>query len=280
MRRLVSEVVTGLAQSDGAGVRLTRVLGPATIRACDPFLMLDAFDSRRPEEYIKGFPWHPHRGIETITYLVAGAIEHGDSLGNRGTIRDGGCQWMTAGRGIIHQEMPLASERMLGLQLWLNLPRQHKMTPPAYHDIPVEAIPRIEEEGGTIRVVAGVYREVRGGFEGGFVRATVLDVSLRPGQEWRSNVAEEDTVIAYILEGGGAFDRLRASLGCRRAVVFGRGSAVHICAGDEGVRFVLLAGRPLGEPVAWGGPIVMNTQAELDEAFASLDAGTFAQAPS
>lgn len=273
--RPVEEIVTGSRQTDGAGVKLVRVLGPATTKAFDPFLMLDAFDSRNPDDYTLGFPWHPHRGIETVTYLVSGAIEHGDSLGNRGTIRDGGCQWMTAGSGIIHQEMPQASPRMLGLQLWVNLPRQEKMTPPQYRDIRAEQVPQVREGAATVRIVAGTHGGIRGATQGDHVKVLLLDVTVDPHAEWTLPVEAESTLFIYLIEGAAALPGAAKPVASHRAVRFGSGDLLTIAAGDQGVRFILFAGRPLREPIAWGGPIVMNTQAELQAAFAELDAGTF-----
>ena len=273
--RNIRRVVTGTHQVDGAGVHLVRVLGPGTTKDFDPFLMLDAFDSRNPADYIKGFPWHPHRGIETVTYLIAGDIEHGDSLGNKGHILDGGCQWMTAGSGIIHQEMPQASPRMLGLQLWINLPRKDKWAPPQYRDITAALIPKVQENTGTVGVIAGTYGKTKGATQGDYVPAIVLDVALKPDAAWRLPVDPQATLFIYIVEGAGLFDEPAKQVESHRAVLFGDGDEFRIQAGAEGIRFVLFAGRPLHEPVAWGGPIVMNTQEELDQAFDEIDKGTF-----
>lgn len=260
---------------DGAGVRLTRVFGHADVRDFDPFLMLDAFDSTDPDEYVRGFPWHPHRGIETITYLIEGDIEHGDSLGNKGSIRDGDCQWMTAGSGIIHQEMPQPTKRLFGAQLWLNLPAEDKMTVPRYGDIHSEDIPEVEHDGARVRVIAGAYSDTRGAFEGAHVKATYLDVEVLPGHGWSIATERGSTVFAYILRGEGRFDGKGESVPEKRAVLFGDGDTVRVQALPGGVRFLFLAARPLKEPIAWGGPIVMNTQDELDAAFGEIDLGTF-----
>lgn len=273
--RGIRRIVTGASQVDGAGVKLVRVLGHATTGDFAPFLMLDAFDSRNPADYTKGFPWHPHRGIETVTYLLAGDIEHGDSLGNRGHIVDGGCQWMTAGSGIIHQEMPLASPRMLGLQLWLNLPRKDKWARPQYRDITADRIPKAEEDAGTIGVIAGAYGGLKGATQGDYVHVVVLDVALKPGAAWRLPVDGDSTLFIYIVEGAGAFDDPDTKVESHQAVLFGAGEAFAVQAGPDGIRFVLFTGRPLREPIAWGGPIVMNTREELTQAFAELDDGTF-----
>ena len=273
--RQIRKTVVGSSQVDGAGVRLVRVLGPGTTKEFDPFLMLDAFDSRNPADYIKGFPWHPHRGIETVTYLIAGDVEHGDSLGNKGHILDGGCQWMTAGSGIIHQEMPQASPRMLGLQLWVNLPRKDKWARPQYRDITAERIPKVREAAGTVGVISGVYGNAKGATEGDYVKALLLDVALDPEAVWRLPVERQSTLFIYIVDGAGLFDDPATRVESHRAVLFGEGDEFVVRAGAQGMRFVLFAGRPLREPIAWGGPIVMNTQEELDQAFAELDAGTF-----
>ncbi len=273
--RNIRRVVTGSNQVDGAGVHLVRVLGPDTTKEFDPFLMLDAFDSRNPADYIKGFPWHPHRGIETVTYLIAGDIEHGDSLGNKGHIRDGGCQWMTAGSGIIHQEMPQASPRMLGLQLWLNLPRQDKWVRPRYRDITPDLIPKVAEAAGTVGVISGRYGKARGGTQGDYVQTLLLDVDLKPKAAWRLPVDAQSTLFIYVIEGSGTLGDPPQRVESRRAVLLGEGDEFSGQAGPEGMRFVLAAGRPLHEPIAWGGPIVMNTREELDQAFAEIDQGTF-----
>ena len=273
--RSVRQIITGSQQVDGAGVHLVRVLGPATTKEFDPFLMLDAFDSRNPDDYIKGFPWHPHRGIETVTYLIAGDIEHGDSLGNKGHIRDGGCQWMTAGSGIIHQEMPQASPRMLGLQLWINLPRKDKFAPPQYRDLTADRIPKVQEATGTVGVISGAYGKAKGATQGDYVKALLLDVTLKPHAAWRLAVDALATLFIYIVEGAGALDDTRKQVESHRAVLLGGGDEFAVQAGQEGMRFVLCAGRPLHEPIAWGGPIVMNTQEELDQAFDEIDQGNF-----
>ena len=273
--RPVLQIVSGTPATDGAGVSLVRVLGRANTQDFDPFLMLDAFDSLDPEDYVRGFPWHPHRGIETVTYLIAGDIAHGDSLGNEGHILDGGCQWMTAGSGIIHQEMPQPAPRMLGLQFWLNLPRRDKWAPPQYRDLTAAMVPRVRESAGTVAVIAGDYRGTAGATQGDYVRVLMLDVALDPDADWQVPVDPEATVFVYLIDGGGAFGSDRQQVPRRRAVLFGGGDEVAVRAGAEGARFVLCAGRPLGEPIAWGGPIVMNTREELDQAFAEIEAGTF-----
>jgi quercetin 2,3-dioxygenase len=274
--RLIRRIVTGAETEDGAGVRLVRVLGKGEVNEFDPFLMLDAFDSRNPDDYIRGFPWHPHRGIETVTYLIEGEIEHGDSLGNRGTIRAGGCQWMTAGSGIIHQEMPQPFPRMLGLQLWLNLPRRDKLTRPRYRDLGADRIPKLHEKGGTVAVISGPYGATAGATRGDYVPALLLDVDLQPGAAWSLEVESQATLFIYIVAGAGFFAAdPKSKAESHRAVLFESGDTFAAQAGIEGMRFILFSGRPLREPIAWGGPIVMNTKEELDQAFTELDRNTF-----
>lgn len=283
-KRKATQIVRGKNAIDGAGVHLRRVLGYKTIEKFDPFLMLDGFDSENPQDYIKGFPWHPHRGIETITYLIKGKIEHGDSLGNAGIINDLECQWMTAGSGIIHQEMPMASDRMLGCQIWLNLPAKHKMTTPAYGDITHDKVTLVAEENATVRILAGSYKEKNGVFEGKYVKVQYLDVELAPHSTWTyTETPNNETLFIYLLDGTLAPDEnLSAFENKACAVLFTSDNpneaindTVVVRSGGEGARFVLLAAKPLGEPVAWGGPIVMNTSEELQLAFDELDRGSF-----
>lgn len=276
MIRNVKRLVTGSVQYDGAGVKLVRVLGNATVEDFDPFLMLDAFDSVNPEDYVKGFPWHPHRGIETVTYLIRGRIEHGDSLGNRGVIADGGCQWMTAGGGILHQEMPQPSERMLGVQLWLNLPRRDKMTAPEYRDITEDMVPKVRGEGSTVAVISGHYNGAAGAVQGDYVQTLFLDVALEAGVVWKLPTRPDDTVFAYLVRGSGRFGGSDAAVVTEKhAVLFGSGDELAVTAGDGGLRLLVLAAKALKEPVAWGGPIVMNTREELEQAFQEIRSGTF-----
>ena len=279
--RKVKKITKGKPAVDGAGVKLVRVIGYSDTKDYDPFLMLDAFDSENPADYIQGFPWHPHRGIETITYLINGDIEHGDSLGNSGSILDGDCQWMTAGSGIIHQEMPKASKRMLGAQLWLNLPAKDKMTQPSYGDIKAENIPVINENGVKIHVLSGAYQGQKGAFEGKYIQAAYLDVELPANQEWSFNNDPENTLFLYIFNGKAIFDPQKSVdhpqdlMDEKQAVLFGQGEKFWVKAADQTVRFILLSARPLREPIAWGGPIVMNAKEELDLAFRELDNHTF-----
>jgi|SRR5690554_23226 len=273
--RRVDKVVGGTVQYDGAGVKLVRVIGHADVEDFDPFLMLDAFDSNDPKDYVKGFPWHPHRGIETVTYLIHGDIEHGDSLGNSGSILDGCCQWMTAGSGIIHQEMPQAVDRILGAQLWINLPSKDKMTEPAYRDITAEMVPVVSDNDSTVRIVSGRYREKVGPVQGDYVKTLYLDVTIKAGSSWHMMIDPEATLFCYIVSGSGIFDETGTTIESHRAVLLKDGESIAVQAGDTGIRFLLVSGRPLREPIAWGGPIVMNTRAELRQAFAELDEGTF-----
>lgn len=273
--REVIKTVRGSAQTDGAGVKLTRVLGMRDVYDFDPFLMFDAFDSSTPSDFIKGFPWHPHRGIETVTYLVHGDIEHQDSLGNKGSILSGDCQWMTAGSGIIHQEMPQPSERMLGAQLWINLPQKDKMTHPAYNEIKAEQIPLLKDEKSEIRIVAGEYKGTKAAMQGQFVDATYLDVKMEANGELTIQTKEGETVFVYVLDGEAFFGTEEKKVETRSAALFGDGEGLMFRTKDKSIRMLVLAGKPLKEPISWGGPIVMNTRAELETAFDELDNGTF-----
>lgn len=283
-KRKANQIIRGQNAVDGAGVHLRRVLGPVNIVDFDPFLMLDGFDSEDPKDYIKGFPWHPHRGIETITYLIKGKVEHGDSLGNKGTIHDLECQWMTAGSGIIHQEMPKESERMLGCQLWVNLPARDKMAIPAYGDITQEKVTLVEEENAVVRILAGTYKGKSGVFEAKYVKVKYLDIDLAPSSTWTYDETPNDqTLFIYLLDGNLAVDNNLSQFENKSCAVLFTSSdkdsdiydSVEVRSGNQGARFVLLAAKPLKEPVAWGGPIVMNTNEELDQAFKELDNGTF-----
>jgi hypothetical protein len=281
---------------EGAGVHLHRAFGFGATDEFDPFLLLDDFRNDVPEQYLAGFPWHPHRGIETVTYVLAGTVSHGDSLGNRGSIGAGGVQWMTAGSGIIHQEMPDGDEagRMHGFQLWLNLPREHKMTPPRYQDIHGADVPEAGEDDGTVaRVICGSLWGATGPVDGIAGQPTYVDVAVPPGVTRRIPVAHGRSAFAYVFEGDGAFadasDPMAAptetvdgaapapasAVANRSLVLFDSGDEVVVRAGEHGVRFLLVSGRPFREPVAWHGPIVMNTQGELRRAYEELQDGTF-----
>ena len=274
--REVQEVLTSRPTLEGAGVRLSRAFGYHEVPRLDPFLMLDDFGSDDPDDYLAGFPWHPHRGIETVTYMLNGEVEHGDSMGNSGVIGSGDIQWMTAGSGIIHQEMPRrARGRMRGFQLWVNLPKRDKMMTPRYRDVKHADIPEVRPAPGVkVRVVSGTVAGVRGPVHDIVVDPEYLDVSIAPGVEFRHAIPGDHRVFAYVVDGSGRFDGGKG-IGFGHAVLFGAGDEVAVAAGDSGVRLLLVSGRPLNEPVAWGGPIVMNTQAELDRAFDEYRQGTF-----
>jgi redox-sensitive bicupin YhaK (pirin superfamily) len=273
--RKIKKIVTGHQTQDGAGVHLTRVISQPDVYDFDPFLMLDAFDSYSPDDYIPGFPWHPHRGIETVTYLISGDIEHGDSLGNRGNILDGCCQWMTAGGGIIHQEMPQPVPHMLGVQLWVNLPQKDKMAIPKYRDIRSENIPEIRSEKYSVRLLSGYMDDTSGAIQGDYVPITFLDVQVAPEESFSMQTLPENTVFIYIVSGAGQFGTSEDFHVSRQALLFEKGDTFSVHAKNDPLRFLFFSGPPLGEPIAWGGPIVMNTRQELDTAFRELQEGTF-----
>jgi redox-sensitive bicupin YhaK (pirin superfamily) len=277
--RRVRKVVTAVATVEGAGVHLHRAIGLGQPEEYDPFLLLDDFRSDRPSDYLKGFPWHPHRGMETITYVLKGEVEHRDSLGNGGVIGPGDVQWMTAGSGIIHQEMPKgdADGAMYGFQLWCNLPAPNKMMDPRYRGLASPEIPTVDDAGGArIRVIAGTVGNVVGPVGDVVAQPEYLDVSLPVGKTFRHPTQRGHTVFAYVFEGKGRFDPADDDLiGNRHLVSFEDGHAVSVTAATEPVRFILVAGKPIGEPIAWAGPIVMNTEAELRVAYEELDSGTF-----
>ena len=295
--RPVKRVSQSVPTMEGAGVKLRRAFGFGDTSDFDPFLMMDDFRGDRPEDYQAGFPWHPHRGIETITYVLAGNVEHGDSLGNRGNLGAGDVQWMTAGRGILHQEMPQGDEkgRMHGFQLWANLPSSLKMTAPRYQDIKGAEVPEVMDDDGTrVRVVCGDFWGKRGPVEGVAADPRYLDVWVPPGKRKTLKVEVERHAFAYVFEGSGNFRAasqpfgvltektdgvneilVREQTGNRSLVLFDSGDEITVQAGDEGIRFILVSGKPIKEPVAWYGPIVMNSQAELQQAFTELKQGTF-----
>jgi len=285
-------MVKSQATMEGAGVHLRRAFGFGNTTEFDPFLLFDDFRNDVPAEYLAGFPWHPHRGIETITYVLAGTVEHGDSMGNRGVISAGDVQWMTAGRGIIHQEMPKGDDagRMHGFQLWANLPSQLKMTAPHYQEVQSADIPEVTDDDATrVRIVCGEFWGKRGPVEGIAAEPTYLDVSVAPGRRKRLPVETTRHAFAYVFAGAGKFTNasdpqaVRTDMvggagveaDNRSLVLFDRGDEVEVEAGEQGVRFLLVSGQPLEEPVAWRGPIVMNTHEELRQAFRELDQGTF-----
>ncbi|MDF2804493.1 MAG: pirin family protein [Anaerocolumna sp.] len=270
--RIIKEI-RGQKAVDGAGVHLVRVLGLNDVKDFDPFLMLDSFDSVDAADYIEGFPMHPHRGIETITYLIEGEIEHEDSLGNRGVISSGETQWMTSGSGILHQEMPQKAERMLGLQLWLNMPQGKKMAEPAYLSITKDMIGTKEVGSNTVKVLSGRYEEVAG-VEPKHVPATIYDVHLLKGEEIELPVNKEETVFVFLIDGDAYIEDKR--IPSKTAVLFDKGDSISLLAPkDSESRIIFFSATPLHEPIAWGGPVVMNTQEELNHAFEELRKGTF-----
>jgi redox-sensitive bicupin YhaK (pirin superfamily) len=294
--RPVRRIVQSQPTLEGAGVKLRRAFGFGKTEDFDPFLLFDDFRNDRPEDYRAGFPWHPHRGIETITYVLAGTVEHGDSLGNQGSLGAGDIQWMTAGRGILHQEMPQGDPngRMHGFQLWANLPAALKMTAPRYQDVLSKDIPEVtDDDGTTARVIIGDFWGRRGPVEGIAANPRYLDIHVPPGQRKTLPVEISSSAFAYVFEGEGTFrdasdpqpvvtERTDGSdvqeltpAGDRSLVLFDRGDEVTVQAGDRGIRFLLVSGRPLREPVAWHGPIVMNTRAELQQAYQELQEGKF-----
>jgi redox-sensitive bicupin YhaK (pirin superfamily) len=277
--RKVKTVRPGVATLEGAGVRLRRLFGFEKTPGLDPFLLLDDFSSRDPRDYMAGFPWHPHRGIETITYVLKGDIEHGDSLGNRGLIGPGDVQWMTAGSGIIHQEMPRESRAtgLQGFQLWANLPAAEKMSAPRYRNISRLQIPLVEQKNGVkVRIISGTMDGVQGAVRGIHIDPEYLDVEAPPGASFRRELPPGYTVFAYVFAGRGNFAPAQGKpAGTGELVTFSGDGGVEVTAGDDGVRFLLVSGKPLREPVAWRGPIVMNTEEELRLAFAEYAQGTF-----
>ena len=293
--RPVKSIIQSQPTIEGAGVKLRRAFGFGTTAEFDPFLLLDDFRNDNPQDYRAGFPWHPHRGIETITYVLNGAVEHGDSLGNRGTLGAGDVQWMTAGSGILHQEMPQGDERgrMHGFQLWANLPASLKMTDPRYQDIVGRDIPEVVDDDGTrVRVICGSFWGKTGPVEGVAADPRYLDVWVPPRLRKTLPVESSRHAFAYVFEGSGSFRDASAPravrtewvgdasgtpelTGNRSLVLFDTGDEITVQAGDDGIRFLLVSGRPIAEPVAWRGPIVMNTEAELRRAYAELQDGSF-----
>lgn len=294
--RPVKRIIQAQPTIEGAGVKLRRAFGFGNTSDFDPFLLLDDFRNENPADYLAGFPWHPHRGIETITYVLKGTVSHGDSLGNQGTLESGDVQWMTAGSGILHQEMPKGDQngRMHGFQLWANLPSSLKMTSPCYQDVPAREIPEVKDDDGTVvRVVCGSFWGKSGPVDGIAADPRYLDVWVPPGRRKTLPVETFRHAFAYIFEGSGTFrnasqpfeprtDRVgpvsaaaTEEAGNRSLVLFDNGDEVTVQAGEAGIRFLLVSGKPLEEPVAWYGPIVMNTEEQLRQAFAELHNGTF-----
>jgi redox-sensitive bicupin YhaK (pirin superfamily) len=277
--RKVQKVWRSTQTIEGAGVRLKRAFGYHQVPELDPFLLLDDFHSDDDRDYVAGFPWHPHRGIETITYMLHGRVEHGDSLGNGGVIRSNDIQWMTAGSGIIHQEMPKGPGLLWGFQLWANLPASHKMMDPRYRDVKASMVPLANPgNGAKVKVICGEVAGVRGPVRDIITDPEYLDVMLDSGTSFSHTVQDEHNVFAYIVEGSGRFDETEQNIGVENLILFGKGREVKVRASDAGVRFLLVSGTPLREPVAWHGPIVMNTQEELQLAFEEYEKGTFIKA--
>src|SRR5437016_3956159 len=295
--RPIKRVIKSKPTLEGAGVHLRRAFGFGNTTDTDPFLLLDDFRNDVPADYLAGFPWHPHRGIETVTYVLAGTVEHGDSMGNRGAIQAGDVQWMTAGRGIVHQEMPKgdAAGRMHGFQLWANLPASLKMTDPRYQEVKAPDIPVITDDDGTqVRLVCGSFWGKKGPVDGIAADPIYLDDSVPPGKRKSLPVETTRHAFAYVFDGAGTFCNASeplavptegvgwwphhvppSTVGNRSLVLFDRGEEVVVQGGENGIRFLLVSGEPLKEPVAWYGPIVMNTQGELRQAMAELRDGTF-----
>jgi redox-sensitive bicupin YhaK (pirin superfamily) len=294
--RPVKKIVQSKPTREGAGVQLRRAFGFTQTTDFDPFLLLDDFRNDNPDDYLAGFPWHPHRGIETITYVLAGTVEHGDSLGNRGNLGAGDVQWMTAGSGILHQEMPKGDPkgRMHGFQLWANLPSSLKMAAPRYQDVVARDIPEVTDDDDTrVRVICGDFWGKSGPVDGVAADPRYLDVFVPAGLRKRLPVEVSRNAFAYVFAGSGTFRdaseprgvrtdhvgspeaALVSEVGNRSLVLFDRGDEVTVQAGDDGIRFLLVSGKPIGEPVAWYGPIVMNTQEQLQQAYAELREGTF-----
>ncbi len=294
--RKIKKIFKSKPTVEGAGVHLRRAFGFYQVPLLDPFLLLDDFHSNNPADYLKGFPWHPHRGIETITYVLYGKVEHGDSMGNKGIISSGDVQWMTAGSGIIHQEMPKGQEDgwMWGFQLWANLPASQKMMDPRYRDVKRNQIPEVTlDRGVKVKIICGEVNGVKGPVQDIVIDPAYLDISVPSKSNFRYRVKRGHTVFAYVIEGKGYFDLGRDSyayeveganyfdfkreclMGSENLILFNDGDEVAIATDEEPVRFLFISGKPIGEPVAWYGPIVMNTQEELRIAFEEYEKGTF-----
>ena len=276
--REIKDVFKAKPTIEGAGVRLKRGFGYYEVPLFDPFLLLDDFHSDNPDDYIAGFPWHPHRGIETVTYMIHGFVKHEDSMGNSGTIGAGDIQWMTAGRGIIHSEMPGQTEGSLhGFQLWVNLPAAQKMILPRYQEFSADKIPQAQTDRGvSVKVISGRFGDIQGPVRDIVVDPTYLDIAVPKNSDLLYSVESAYTCLAYVYEGSAYFGSKRdESIDPETVVLFDRGNMVSVLPGDGGCRFLLISGKPLKEPVAWRGPIVMNTEEELRRAFADYNNGTF-----
>ncbi|MEE8238965.1 MAG: pirin family protein [Nitrososphaerales archaeon] len=277
--RRVNKILESRPTLEGAGVRLKRAFGHPEVPQLDPFLLLDDFRSNNPSDYLAGFPWHPHRGIETVTYIIEGVVEHGDSMGNTGKIHSGDIQWMTAGSGIIHQEMPKQIDgTMQGFQLWVNLPSAKKMIQPRYRDVTERMIPEVKvSKGVRVKVIAGTLDGLEGPTKDLIVDSEYLDVKMDPRTEFVHSTKKGYKVFAYIFEGKGFFTPGKET-GMQNVILFEDGEKVKIRSGEEGMRFLLISGKPIGEPVSWHGPIVMNRQSELIQAYQEMEEGTFLRA--
>ena len=273
--RPVVMTTPGQPTSDGAGVKLTRMIGTQSLHTLDPFLMLDFFATDKAQDYIAGFPEHPHRGFDTVTYMLAGRMRHRDNHGHEGVIEAGGVQWMTAGRGIVHSEMPEQREGLMkGFQLWVNLPARLKMTPPTYAEFDASEIPNEQRGGASLRVIAGTTSSgMVGPVQAAHVDARYFDVTLPAGETLKEPLPDGHNAILVVFEG--AIAVAGQDVRARSLAVLGREGSVEVSAGVEGARFLLISGRPIGEPVAWGGPFVMNTEAEVRQAFADYRSGRF-----
>ncbi len=272
MKRTVKDTIRGFRTKDGAGVNLVRVLGNNTVDMYDPILMLDSFDSSNPEEYIAGFPMHPHRGIETVSLISTGNMVHKDSLGNEDAITDGEVQWMTAGSGILHEEKLPASDRLLGVQLWLNMPSKDKMASPEYHSIKKDKIEEIPIEGGILRLISGQYKEHKG-FEGKYSPLDYYHIHLKANNKFTIEMEMNKSVLLFLLLGDAKVSEEIISE--KTAVKLSDGTSVDIEALDEDIQILFISSNKLGEPISWGGPIVMNTKEELELAFSELRDGSF-----
>jgi quercetin 2,3-dioxygenase len=271
--RAIQKILPYRITLEGAGVKLKRVLGNNDNSTLDPFLLLDHFGSDNPQDYIKGFPWHPHRGMETVTYMWTGEVNHGDSLGNQGVIKSGDVQWMTAGSGIIHQEMPQKYDGLMqGFQLWINLPAKKKMTDPKYRGIAQDELPIVQQNGAKIKIIAGKINDVGGPVRDLAIPIEYLDVELAAGCIFEHSTSRKATVFTYVVTGSLSIKGKSVEQGY--CVVFNYGDSIKVSS-ESGARFLFVSGEPLNEPVAWRGPIVMNTEEELDTAFQELEEGTF-----
>ena len=275
--KMIKKIYTGRATIEGASVRLHRAFGFIEVPIFDPFLMLDDFGSKDPEDYLAGFPWHPHRGMETVTYMIHGTVDHSDSLGNSGSISDGQVQWMSAGSGIIHQEMPqLQKDYLRGIQLWVNLPAKNKMMNPRYRDIKAEEIPTVHDENGVeVRVIAGIYKNTEGPVKDIICEPEYLDIKIPLEKSFKYFFKKDHTAFVYLLEGEGYFDSRKEKLAAGQLGLYGNGEEIEINSISDELRILCISGKPIREPIAWRGPVVMNDDAEITKAFEEYQNGTF-----